>query len=64
MIDTTTDTWKAVREWAERRIEGHRDALENANDDETRGRLKELRELLAQTKPPPEFPVETTGYDV
>lgn len=66
MAETHTPTWPAVKKWALERIEEHRASLEAPVETETepnilRGRLAELRALLALTEEKPEVPVIDLG---
>ena len=61
MSEVQAPTWRVVNKWAGEQIELHRDALEASSlpEKETenlRGRIAELRALLALTDSKPEVP--------
>jgi len=45
-LDPHSQTWLAVKEWAQKQIEERRNQLEEKDDEQVRGRIKALRDLL------------------
>lgn len=66
-IDRTSPTWAAIRAHIEYRLEHLRDELESADiadghHNVTRGRIAELRDLLAQADERPGFEIDAPDY--
>lgn len=66
-IDPHSETWAAVKKFAETEIEFARNRLERQGADPLtteyeRGRIKTLRDLLALATPRPEIRVPSTSY--
>ncbi|MEK9721984.1 MAG: hypothetical protein VW405_00690 [Rhodospirillaceae bacterium] len=66
-IDFQSETWRALQEQAAERIESYRTRLEKEGlsleeTERLRGRIAELRALLALAKPKPQFPLSRAPY--
>ena len=66
-IDTASPSWIVVRQWAERRLESARVALEQAGlpppeTEYQRATVRVMRELLALATPLPEMPPSGGSY--
>ena len=46
LIDPNDRTWQQVRQWASARLKTHIAKLMTTGDDDTRARIRELKELL------------------